>query len=142
MTDYTALLQDAILDNSKIRDGLTDTEAQPLIDWGLQQAELVTDDTTDEARYEELYGALPRLLMRMNWFVTYTPKKGADFGVKTMNQINNYAQTIYGKAKFNEDAINDLIAMVDGGADVPSVLEKLMRQIQPPVDGIITTEEE
>ena len=53
--DYAARLRDAILDNSALRNGLNDDEAQPLIDRGLSMADRVTVGVQDEARYEQLY---------------------------------------------------------------------------------------
>jgi len=36
---WTKQIQDAIAENSALREGLQDDEALPLIDWGAQQAE-------------------------------------------------------------------------------------------------------
>ena len=129
-------LQDAILDNSKIRDGLHDDEAQPLIDWGLDIAKQVTlplaDMPTDEAeiRYEELYGALPRLMTRLTWVAVYREKKGDDWTIKTIHQLNEMNQILHGTdaPQISEGAMKGYANQLDGlskGDLVKALMETL-----------------
>lgn len=113
-------LQDAILDNAALRDGLTDTEAQPLVDWGLQRAVVVTapldDHPLPDERYEELYSALPKLMTRISWLAIYREKKGEAWSVKTINQINELNTTLYGAdaPTINPISAGQLATMSDG----------------------------
>lgn len=100
---FNARLKDAILDNSSLRDGLTDDEAEPLIEWGLAQAESLTrnlpDQSSDEAeiRYEELYSTLPKLMTRITWAATFRAQKGADWTLNALKQLNELSQTLHGE---------------------------------------------
>ncbi len=132
-------LRDAILENSAIRDGLTDDEAQPLIDWGLARAVEVTqgldlmDEMDAEARYEELYNALPKLLTRITWVALYRADKGADWTTRTLEQLNEFNRTLLGDyaPQISPTAINAYAALTDG-MEAGALVVELMRRLSPP----------
>lgn len=135
---FTASLRDAILDNSSVRDGLTDDEAEPLIEWGLAQAEIVTrslpDQSADEAemRYEELYGALPMLMTRITWAATFRAQKGADWTLNALKQLNEMSQTLHGE-NAPQIAEHLLTAYAQGadGLDQGAFVLALMEHLTP-----------
>jgi len=99
--EWTKQLKDAILENSGIRRDLTDDEFAPLLAWGLAQAEMLTaplgDHPEPNVRYEELYGTLPKLMTRITWVAVYRASKGADWTLKTLNQLNDLNKSLYGE---------------------------------------------
>ena len=120
--NWAAQLQDAILDNSGIRKGLHDDAAQPLLDWGLQLAkdstqglEALPSDQA-QARYDDLYTALPKLLTRIAWVVVYRAKKGADWTLKTFSQINEFNRVVQGGRayQFSKQEIVEYANSMDG----------------------------
>jgi hypothetical protein len=143
---WAARLRDAILDNSALRDGLTDEEAQPLIDWGLAVAVRVTADlssrTPNEAdvRYEELYEALPKLLTRITWVTLFREKKGAEWTVKTLNQLNELNRTLYGESapQFSDLQISTYANRYDG-LERGALVKALMSILSPNTDELSQT---
>lgn len=99
---WAARLRDALLDNSALRDGLADDEAQPLIDWGLQLADRLAAEMKSlpsdqhEARYEQFYEMLPKLLTRITWVTLHRAKKGADWTANMLRQINDLNRILHG----------------------------------------------
>lgn len=140
MNVWTERLRDAILDNSAWRRGLEDDEAQPLLDWGLAKANEVTTPLTTmppedaEARYDELYGALPKQMTRITWAATYREKKGEGWTRKTLNQLNELNQTLYGQAapQIDQAWIDAYATHQDGGLLLVEILNALMTKLSSP----------
>jgi hypothetical protein len=132
-------LQDAILDNSALRDGLTDDEAQPLIDWGLDLAATLTQgldrlpDVEAEARYEQLYAHLPKLMTRFTWLALHRAAKGQDWATRTLEQMNDYSRELYGPAAPQLNAL--ALGRYASGADAlerGALILALMADFSPP----------
>lgn len=102
MNPWIRDLQEAILSNSALRDGLTDDEAQPLIDWGLGLAEQLGNQLAampaDEAEslFEEKQSALLKLLTRISWVAIYQQEKGPSWTEQTLQQLNDFNRAIQG----------------------------------------------
>lgn len=115
-------LRDAILSNSAIRDGLTDEEAQPLIDWGLGLADVIGKKMASlpdpEAAYETYLAALPRLMTRVNWLTTFSQKKGVDWTKKTIAQVHELTRTLFEEQARPLDAENLLRYLVLGAEEI------------------------
>jgi hypothetical protein len=111
-------LRDAILDNSALRDGLTDDEAQPLIDWGLALADEVG------AKVDQL----------ITWAATYRTNKGEAWTRTTLEQLNQLNRTLRGEdaAQISQNAISGYAQGADGLDNGAFVLE-LMKQLSPSV---------
>ncbi|GAB4421598.1 MAG: hypothetical protein Kow00106_18570 [Anaerolineae bacterium] len=99
----TQLITDAILSSEKVRDGLRDDEAIPLVEWGLARARhLATrlapplQGTPDEEQIADKGYALTRLMTRLNWLVTYRFKKDAEWLTRTFQMINQLSRELYG----------------------------------------------
>jgi hypothetical protein len=99
----TRLIEDAILSSEKVRDGLRDDEAIPLVEWGLARARhlaarLATpaQDAPDEEQIADKGYALTRLMTRINWLVTYRFKKDAAWLTRTFQMINQLSRELYG----------------------------------------------
>jgi hypothetical protein len=129
-------LQDAILENAAIRDGLHDDEAQPLIDWGLALAVQVTNGLEKlpkaeaEIRYEELYGALPKLLTRITWFTLHRVNKGPEWANRTLEQLNELSRTLHGENAPQIPAL--LMSAYANSADgmaTPAMVNTLMQHL-------------
>ncbi|WP_119065492.1 hypothetical protein [Aggregatilinea lenta] len=99
----TRQITDVIAESEKVRDGLHDDEALPLIDWGTAQAKALgaklaapeTPDVTPEQAAETGY-ALARLMTRITWVVTYRSKKDADWLTRTFHKINDLSRELHG----------------------------------------------
>lgn len=135
MNTWTERLRDTLLDNSALRDGLTDDEAQPLIDWGLAQAERVTAGLDGmmpeiaEAHYETLSSALPKLLTRITWLAVHRERKGPQWTQQTIDQINRFSQDLYGQdaPQLPPDSLSTLAQPAPNG---PYILT-LIRYLSP-----------
>lgn len=115
-------LRDAILSNSAVRDGLTDEEAQPLIDWGLGLADIIGKKMASlpdpEAAYETYLAALPKLMTRINWLTTFSQKKGAEWTKKTIAQVQELSQTLFEEQAPPLDAENMLRYLILGAEEI------------------------
>ena len=133
-------LRDAILENSALRDGLTDDEAQPLIDWGLALADEVGAKVDQlpaedlETNYEEHAAALLKLLTRITWAATYRTNKGEAWTRTTLEQLNQLNRTLRGEAapQISENAISGYAQGADG-LDNGAFVRELMKQLSPAV---------
>jgi hypothetical protein len=131
-------LQDALLDNAAMRDGLTDSEAQPLLDWGLALAVRVTTGLEQrskaeaEVRYEELYAALPKLLTRISWLTLHRAAKGPDWATRTLEQLNEFNRALHGDSAPQIPALlmTSYASAADGMAR-PDFIKALMDHLSP-----------
>ncbi len=138
---WRAKLRDTILDNSSITDGLTDDEAQPLIEWGLVMADRVTQglprtpDPAAEARLDDLRADLPRLMKRISWIRQYREKKGPEWTLKTLGQLNEMNQHLHGDAAPQLDSVTQSrIAHKQDDLTGFALLQDLMQRLTPPAD--------
>lgn len=101
---WTAVIHDKLADaGSSIREGLTDDEARPLMDWGVDQAprlaaRLAGPDTPapSDDQVKEAAHALTRLMTRITWVVTYRDQKDDEWLMRTLVKINQLSQEVYG----------------------------------------------
>jgi hypothetical protein len=130
-------LRDAILSNSAVRDGLTDDEAQPLIDWGLALADGIGKKMAQlpdpEGAYETYLAALPKLLTRVNWLAVFSAKKGPEWTKKTIDQVHELTQTLFEEQAPPIDSENMLRYLVLGveALDRNSVVHQLIQKLSP-----------
>lgn len=131
-------LQDALLDNAALRDGLKDDEAQPLLDWGLALAVKVTHglealpSQTADLRYEELYEALPKLLTRITWLTLHRAKKGPEWSTRTLDQLNELSRTLHGEGAPQIPALlMTAYANAADGLATPDLIKTLMGHLSP-----------
>ncbi len=143
---WTAKLHDTILDNSSITDGLTDDQAQPLIDWGLDMAVIVTQnfpstpDPALEDRFDELRADLPRLMKRISWICLYREKKGPEWTLKTLGQLNEMNQNLHGAhAPQIPPQEQEQLAHQQIGLDGLALIRHLMQRLTPPSDDLTGT---
>jgi hypothetical protein len=137
---WTKKIQDAIADNSALRDGLTDDEAMPLIDWGAARAEqigarMAAPDTPapDEEQVSSTAYALTRLMTRITWVVTYRHKKDAAWLTRTFNKINDLSNKLHGPdvPALSEDEIAAWIAEHKQYSN-GELVNKLIARLTPP----------
>lgn len=100
---WAKLIQDAVGSNTKVREGLTDDEAMPLMDWGNAYANVLAvrliapgNPEPNEDQVNEVAYSLIRLMTRMTWLVTYRDKKEADWLTQTFQMINKLSQELPG----------------------------------------------
>jgi hypothetical protein len=135
MNTWADKLRDKLLDNSALRDGLTDDEAQPLLDWGLALAEKVTmgmetrPEPQAEARYEALSSALPKLITRINWVTIHAAQKGADWTAQTMQQMNELNRILHGEAA--PQLPQQALEAISNSPNHANTLQFLMHQLSP-----------
>jgi len=137
--EWAARLRDAILDNSALRDGLLDEEAQPLIDWGLALAAVVTAPLPTlpdpEMRYEELYDALPKLMTRITWVTIYRQNKGADWTTRTLQQLNELNIVLHGETAPQIPALQmSAYAEASDGLSNGALVQALMQHLSLPIE--------
>lgn len=133
-------LRDAILENSALRDGLTDDQAQPLIDWGLALADEVgakidqmpADDL--ETNYETYASALLKLMTRITWVATYRSSKGEAWTQDTLAKLNELNRTLRGESapQISETTMHGYAQQIDG-LDQGALVRELMQQLSPTV---------
>jgi len=133
-------MQDAIADNSKVRDGLHDEAAISLVDWGANAAEQIAarmarPDTPAPAP-EDVENAgytLSRLLIRLNWLVTYRHKKDAVWLARTFDTANQLNRELYGDAAptFGPEQIHAWINQQDDRSEAEQIAA-LLAQLTPP----------
>ncbi|MBI5960678.1 MAG: hypothetical protein HY866_18210 [Chloroflexi bacterium] len=97
---WTKQIQETIADTSAVREGLTDEDAIPLIDWGIACAQFLGQQISATAPTEEQVGALgyalTRLMTRLTWLVTYRHKKDAVWLTRTFQMVNQLGKELYG----------------------------------------------
>ncbi len=100
---WTKQIQDALAGNSGLREGLTDDEALPLVNWGAEQARTVAqrlaqagEVAPDSEQIDNSAYTLGRLMARINWVVTYRNKKDAAWLTRTFAKINQLSREVFG----------------------------------------------
>ncbi len=132
-------IQDAIATNSKIRDGLHDAEAIPLVEWGNTYAahlgtRLAAPDTPppDQEQVDNAAYALARLLTRINWLVSYRRKKDAAWLSRTFQTVNDLSRELLGDdaPMFSDEEIAAWIAAHETHADA-ELIQGLIARLAP-----------
>ncbi|HML23598.1 MAG TPA: hypothetical protein PKD09_18215 [Aggregatilinea sp.] len=132
-------ITDVIAESEKVREGLHDDEAMPLIDWGTAQAKtlgarLAAPDTPPPSAEQaaETGYALARLMTRINWVVTYRAKKDADWLTRTFHKINDLSRELHGPyaPTFSDDEIAAWIAAQPSQSN-GELLQGLMTRLTP-----------
>lgn len=97
------LIEDTLISTEKVRDGLRDDEAIPFVEWGLARARQLAVRLTasaaaslDEEQVADTGYSLARLMIRINWLVTYRHKKDAAWLTRTFQMINQLSRDLYG----------------------------------------------
>ncbi|NLE50439.1 MAG: hypothetical protein GX613_03455 [Chloroflexi bacterium] len=142
---WTKQIQDALAGHSGMREGLTDDEALPLVNWGAEQAGTVAQHLAegdapppDNEQIANVAYTLGRFLTRLTWVVTYRAKKDGAWLTRTFAKINALSQELFGPDaptlsdeeiaawiaeqpnRSNGELLNDLIArFTPGGASAP-----------------------
>lgn len=121
MTRADLALQ-ALIEDSGLREDLTDDEAAPLLAWA--QAQLLAWDAADmdDASYEAQMSALRRLLRSLNQAVGQHSYASAQAHAEQLARASAEAQTL-GLAALNEPTL----AQAQGGA----YMQALLAQLQP-----------
>jgi hypothetical protein len=116
---WTKQIQDAIAENSALREGLQDDEVMPLIDWGAHQAEQLgarmsapSASEPDEEQVANTAYSLVRLMTRITWLAVYRHKKDATWLTRTFQTINQLNRELNGPDApvFSDDDIANWIA--------------------------------
>ena len=98
---WVTKILETIAHSSPIREGLQDTEALPLIDWGMQCAShlgqrLAAPGTPAQEQVDNTAYNLTRLMTRINWLATYRNKKDSGWLTCTFQMINQLARELFG----------------------------------------------
>jgi len=132
-------IEDTIGDSSKVREGLQDNEAIPLIDWGAAQAQRIVQritaagqPTPTEDQVGELAYSLVRLMTRITWVVVYRNKKDAAWLTRTFHTINELSQELFGPNAplLTEQEIADWIAEHSKHTD-GELIQNLLARLSP-----------
>jgi hypothetical protein len=136
----TKQIQDVLADSDKIREGLHDDEAMPLMDWGIQQAEhigkrLAASPTppTDPQQISDIGFSLARLMTRVTWLVVYRKKKDAAWLTRTFQTINEMNRQLHGPDAlvFSDEEITAWIAAENPGSNGDQI-KALIDHLTPP----------
>jgi hypothetical protein len=137
---WAKVIQESLADTSAVREGLTDDDAIPLVDWGIICAQFLgqqlclpgTAEPTQEQAGNLGY-ALTRLMTRLNWLVTYRHKKDAAWLTRTFQMVNQLAKELYGESApaVPDDEIAAWIA-AHAGQSNGDLLRGLIARYTPP----------
>ncbi len=138
---WAKILQDAIVTDSAIREGLQDDDAVPFLAWGKSQAERVAARwvaqgvTPDEEQLDEAAGALMDLMTNINWAVRYRHKKGTAWLINVLRSLNTLSRELLGTdaPTLDEEVIAAWVADDVQHAD-GQVLRDLLAQLTPSED--------
>jgi hypothetical protein len=98
-------IQDTLVTNEKVREGLASDDALPFMDWGSAYADVLAEHLAapetpepNEEQVNETAYALARLMMRINWLVTYRKQKDAAWLTQTFQMVNKLSRDLLGEA--------------------------------------------
>ena len=139
---WTRQIQDALAGDSGLREGLSDDEARPLVDWGADQAAKLarrlaeSSPPPDGEQVAMAAYTLGRLMTRINWVVTYRTKKDDAWLTRAFFKINQLSQELFGPdaPALPDDEIAAWIADQpnhDNGTLVRGLLARLTPEIPP-----------
>jgi hypothetical protein len=133
-------IQDTLVTNEKVREGLASDDALPFMDWGSAYADVLaerlaapeTPEPSEEQVNETAY-ALARLMMRINWLVTYLNQKDAAWLTQTFQMVNKLSRDLLGEAApiFADDEIAAWLAEHRARTD-RDLLQDFMARLSPP----------
>jgi hypothetical protein len=133
-------IQDTLVTNEKVREGLDVDDALPFMDWGSAYADVLaerlaapeTPEPNEEQVNETAY-ALARLMMRINWLVTYRDKKDAAWLTQTFQMVNKLSRDLLGDAApvFADDEIAAWLAEHSAHTN-RYLLQNFMARLSPP----------
>lgn len=139
--DYVNNLKDTILDNAALRDGLTDTEAQPLIDWALRQANYVGGLIENDEDAEFKQTNLNRLILYITRFTTRRlDDKDGKWVDKQISRLNEFSENIGGQA-LSEDVRQQLLSHSNlSNAEVLTMMTSAFDQAEIPTQPMPTAQ--
>ncbi len=133
-------IQDALVTNEKVREGLASNDALPFMDWGSAYADVLAQRLAapeapepGEEQVNETAYVLARLMTRMNWLVTYRNQKDAAWLTQTFQMVNKLSRDLLGEAApvFAEEEITVWLAEHSTHTD-SDLLKNLMARLSPP----------
>jgi hypothetical protein len=137
-------IQDAIASSTKVREGLSDDDALPLMDWGIAYANALAarlsapdaPEPTGEQVGNTAY-SLTRLMTRITWLVTYRTKKDARWLTQTFQMVNKLSQELLGSDApvFSDEEIAAWIADHPNHTD-GDLIRNLMARLSPPTAAV------
>jgi hypothetical protein len=133
-------IQDTLVTNEKVREGLASDDALPFMDWGSAYADVLAEHLAapetpepNEEQVNETAYALARLMMRINWLVTYRKQKDAAWLTQTFQMVNKLSRDLLGEAApvFTDEEIAVWLAEHSARTD-RDLLQDLMARLSPP----------
>jgi len=128
---YVTRFTDAILSNSALRDNLEDSDAQLLINWGLEQAKQTGATVQDEEDAENKLRSLNRLIKYVGRYTARRYDKDAGWAQDIIDRLNEYSQGIGGRAPTEEERAELLAHQTYSNA---ALLEKLFASYGLPLE--------
>jgi hypothetical protein len=133
-------IQDTLVTNEKVREGLASDDALPFMDWGSAYADVLAERLAapetpepDEEQVNDTAYTLVRLMMQMNWLVTYRNQKDAAWLTQTFQTVNRLSRDLLGEAApvFADEEIAAWLAEHSTHTN-RDVLQDLMARLSPP----------
>lgn len=133
-------IQDALVTNEKVREGLTSDDALPFMDWGSAYADVLAQRLAapempepGEEQVNEVAYVLARLMTRINWLVTYRNQKDAAWLTQTFQMVNKLSRDLLGETApvFAEEEIVKWLAEHSTHTN-SDLLKNLMARLSPP----------
>lgn len=126
---YIARLQDSLLSNSAIRGDLNDDEAQPLLDWGFNQAQQIGAVVADDDDFEVKRDALSGFLKSVARYVLRHQENDETWRQSTLQRLDEYSQA------FNGPVLSEATrqTFLQAGEITPlELLNKMLSAYSPP----------
>jgi hypothetical protein len=139
--EFSKQIQDTLATNEKVREGLDVDDALPFMDWGSAYADVLAERLAapetpepDEEQVNEKAYTLARLMMRVNWLVTYRDKKDAAWLTQTFQMVNKLSRDLLGDAApvFADDEITAWLAEQSTQTN-RDLLQNFMARLSPPM---------
>jgi hypothetical protein len=139
---------EALADTAKIREGLQDEEAQPLIEWGTRYAQWLAARLDspgaappDTEQVKTTAHTLVRLMTRLTWLVTYRHKKDAAWLTQTFQMVNKLNQDLLGTDApvFTDEEITAWLTGHNTQTN-GALLQNLVARLTPPALAPVTPE--
>jgi hypothetical protein len=134
ITQRTSRAVESLIENEALTAHLDDQTAKLLLQWGIDCAKNIVQDTegmTDDEAEEAMYGrmrALRRMLRRIDRWVPQRRSAGVDTNAAFLSQVTRMAATVYGREAGPIQDGRKTAFLRASLADAPAQVVRVLRQ--------------